>query len=1250
MKEEQKENTSELLNQIDDELNGTFYVKKEKKQFGRGTMNLMVSVHEHSEMMKRENGGYCNECDYLALKRNDAMKRTVDRPVGTRVIHVPDNGVCSVNAAILKLKLPGVGKIFVSGRKFCVDVCSDSTSCSLLLADAGGRSDAAAPESDESSLLPPLPLLPPVSSSGSHLMLSSSGLFSSCTPLPSTLLDRWLFFTIEKSVGVASLLLSGGDGTLGFFADSSTFQGACCKEEISGVEDPSVRFRSTEFQQLTIVLRLLDTTGVGETQIYISYLEQFSKIGTAGGEYNAVRFEALAIAGQGDVHEILIVPQVLKRRRYTALEPKLEGCGTYTSTRLPRNVLREASTEPKPVLVTGPIHGETWECVRSPTTPSPHAAVRTSFRKTNVDGDVVCAIQRNAHHGEIHASIMDPADQDFIQFSGIKLFASPAIWHEICIRLNFSNRTGLYGLYGSALNYSCRRFFNEKENKNAVGSARTRKIGRRMAGDLSETTRKIRQQGSRGRAKQGPGAGETGSQRSTSARNVIDIVHLHELNNTTKQNVKYTLGKVYEELAVGQGVPITRRETPSSAVGAGGDVPGPPMVGEIQHPSGSQPLSRVGLPERAMRSYTGCIIVSMLSQLVELSLDQTLLDPNLGPFVSIRTTNKNEHSVSRLRQNVCERLPTAYIHTYFIRFSEEDQGKFKIDICLYVDTECQKYINSYKSRRLIVNLSIIEPPFEENDRQQQLSGNDFVASGLYLNAKLVTNYEAESTLMTSVVLKRNIARNVRKKLRVATCRFWRFVGDSVLFIETSGGFSKHVDASQGCLDASSRLPRCQAEVWHRCVRNTSGINVSKAFFPLDGNALEHGSVVGGQLHGNIGSQTVAHELEGLVRTIKDPYYSGLVAQLRRNVRQETTPVFEHYKNERNSSEQLKTIADNLRTAISDLNVSLISNPSSVENLLQVSSRVEKFQFDDECEANVIQLRASVAIENTQNKIKSTATGDIHAEHCFEKYQTIKVKLYFHEYYVHAQSIPIKFPQNNTYSCSRFFEKTKHTSKNCKQIVLNSAQQNVRKKVHLPVEERYARLPGQGAQVPCLRTNSSSHGPAGSDFGGDGAEDPRDASPLRERIEEAAGGEVAQPLLSNLAAVARQLVENTKDMTDQSEQAFKVKPITRFENCREFTICELHSTASSDNSCETDTWDQLDTFSMTVTRCLKKLDKPCALKAQAKIQRILRNMLMKSKLSGVKNTRRIVSASIRSYEMDIANERSRSIYIDVTNKR
>lgn len=51
----------------------------------------------------------------------------------------------------------------------------------------------------------------------------------------------------------------------------------------------------------------------------MSYLEQFSKIGTASGKYDAVRFEAFAIAGQCDVHKIFIVPQVFKRRRYTAL-------------------------------------------------------------------------------------------------------------------------------------------------------------------------------------------------------------------------------------------------------------------------------------------------------------------------------------------------------------------------------------------------------------------------------------------------------------------------------------------------------------------------------------------------------------------------------------------------------------------------------------------------------------------------------------------------------------------------------------------------------------------------------------------------------------------------------------------------------------------------------------------------------------------------------------------------------------------
>ena len=85
-----------------------------------------------------------------------------------------------VSAAILKLKLPGVEvKSLLSGIKFGVGGCSGSGSCSLLLADAGGRSDAAAPESEESSLWAPVPALPPVNSRGSHFIESSIGLLSS---------------------------------------------------------------------------------------------------------------------------------------------------------------------------------------------------------------------------------------------------------------------------------------------------------------------------------------------------------------------------------------------------------------------------------------------------------------------------------------------------------------------------------------------------------------------------------------------------------------------------------------------------------------------------------------------------------------------------------------------------------------------------------------------------------------------------------------------------------------------------------------------------------------------------------------------------------------------------------------------------------------------------------------------------------------------------------------------------------------
>lgn len=135
----------------------------------------------------------------------------------------PDNGEWSLaNAAMLKLYAGVEENSLLSGvMKFGVGGCSGSWSCSLLLADAGGRSEAAAPESDESSWLPPVPPLPPVNSRGSHFMLSSMWLLSSFNPLPSTiLLDKWLLLIIEKSVGVASLLFNGGDGSLGLLTFS----------------------------------------------------------------------------------------------------------------------------------------------------------------------------------------------------------------------------------------------------------------------------------------------------------------------------------------------------------------------------------------------------------------------------------------------------------------------------------------------------------------------------------------------------------------------------------------------------------------------------------------------------------------------------------------------------------------------------------------------------------------------------------------------------------------------------------------------------------------------------------------------------------------------------------------------------------------------------------------------------------------------------------------------------------------------
>lgn len=69
--------------------------------------------------------------------------------------------------------------------------------------------------------------------------------------------------------------------------------------------------------------------------------------------------------------------------------------------------------------------------------------------------------------------------------------------------------------------------------------------------------------------------------------------------------------------------------------------------------------------------------------------------------------------------------------------------------------------------------------------------------------------------------------------------------------------------------------------------------------------------------------------------------------------------------------------------------------------------------------------------------------------------------------------------------------------------------------------------------------------------------------------------------------------------------------------QEFRILGMYSTASSSYSYESES-DQWDTFSMTVTRFLKRLERPYALEAQAEIQRILKAMLLKSKVIEAKN--------------------------------
>lgn len=69
--------------------------------------------------------------------------------------------------------------------------------------------------------------------------------------------------------------------------------------------------------------------------------------------------------------------------------------------------------------------------------------------------------------------------------------------------------------------------------------------------------------------------------------------------------------------------------------------------------------------------------------------------------------------------------------------------------------------------------------------------------------------------------------------------------------------------------------------------------------------------------------------------------------------------------------------------------------------------------------------------------------------------------------------------------------------------------------------------------------------------------------------------------------------------------------------QEFRILGKYSTASSSYTYESES-DQWDIFSTTVTRFLKRLERPYALEAQAEIQRILKTMLIKSKVIETEN--------------------------------
>ncbi|XP_053995681.1 uncharacterized protein LOC128885604 isoform X1 [Hylaeus anthracinus] len=68
--------------------------------------------------------------------------------------------------------------------------------------------------------------------------------------------------------------------------------------------------------------------------------------------------------------------------------------------------------------------------------------------------------------------------------------------------------------------------------------------------------------------------------------------------------------------------------------------------------------------------------------------------------------------------------------------------------------------------------------------------------------------------------------------------------------------------------------------------------------------------------------------------------------------------------------------------------------------------------------------------------------------------------------------------------------------------------------------------------------------------------------------------------------------------------------TRQEQQHEFTICGLHNASSYSDSIETDS-DHYEAFSTIVARCLRKLGRPVANRAQSEIRKILANLVAES---------------------------------------